>query len=72
MDLVVYIGILLVIGFIRVNKTQNISEDIGIVDTGATVSRFSDDIPLASNLQLEKEPGAYTLILEELGLLQGR
>ena len=72
MDLVLYICIILIVGFMRVSKTQYISDDIGIIDTGATVSRFSEDIPLASNLKLEKEQGAYTLILEELGLLQGR
>lgn len=69
MDLILYVFILIVIGFIRVSKTQNISDDVGIVNTGATVSRFSNDLPVASNLQLAKEDGAYTLILEELGLL---
>ena len=69
MDLILYVLILIVIGFIRVSKTQNISDDVGIVNTGATVSRFSNDLPVASNLQLAKEDGAYTLILEELGLM---
>lgn len=69
MDLILYVLILIVIGFIRVSKTQDISDDVGIVNTGATVSRFSNDLPVASNLQLVKEDGAYTLILEELGLL---
>lgn len=69
MDLILYVLILIVIGFIRVSKTQNISDDVGIVSTGETVSRFSNDLPVASNLQLAKEDGAYTLILEELGLL---
>lgn len=69
MDLTIYMLCLIVIGFIRVGHTGHISEDQGIVDSGVTTVEGSyEDIPIGQNLGLKKEFGAYTLILEELGL----
>lgn len=68
MDLIVYCAALALIGFIRVSKTQNIPESVGIIDTGAT-STISCELPIGSNLALIREPGAYNIILEELGLM---
>lgn len=68
MDFLLYIAITLVIGFIRVSSTKDVADSIGIVSTGATVTADCD-LPYSSNYELVKEPGAFTLILEELGLL---
>ncbi len=69
MDLIIYMLILLMVGFTRVNRTASISEDEGIADTGVTVVQTAyEDLPIGQNLGLLKEEGAYTLILEELGL----
>lgn len=70
MDIFIYVAILVIMGAIRVGKTSQVSEDSGIVDTGATVIMSGyDDIPIGGNLALKKERCAYTLILEELGLM---
>lgn len=68
MDLIIYCVVLALIGFLRVGQTSNISNDESIVETGATVS-VDYDIPVGQNLAMLKESGAYTLILEELGLI---
>jgi hypothetical protein len=70
MDLIIYCVIIAIIGFVRVGRTAQVSEDEGIVETGATVTSSTyDDLPIGQNLQLFKEPGAYTLILKELELI---
>ena len=70
MDCLIYCLILAVLGFIRVTQTASISDEEGIVDTGATViSQEYDNIPIGDNLALVKESGAFSLILEEFGLL---
>lgn len=68
MDFLIYMSVLGLIGFVRMNKTKDVTESIGIVSTGATVT-VDCDLPYASNLALVKEPGAFTLILEDLGLI---
>lgn len=67
MDFLVYLSILALIGFMRVSKTQTVSEEFGIVDNGATTT-VSCNLPIGDNYELMREYGAYTLILEELGL----
>jgi hypothetical protein len=67
MDLFVYCGILVILGIIRVNQTKTVSESVGITQTGGTI--VDCDLPIGSNLSLIREPGAYTIILEELGLM---
>lgn len=68
MDLLLYCLILFIAGTVRVNKTKNISELDGIVaSVGTTTAECS--LPVAENLHLIKEQGAYTLILMELGLI---
>lgn len=68
MDFLIYIAVLAFIGFVRMNKTRNVADNIGIVSTGATVT-VNCDLPYSSNLALVKEAGAFTLILEDLGLI---
>lgn len=70
MDLVVYLILLVGLGAVRVSQTGFLPEDEGIADTGATVVASAyEDIPIGQNLELYKESGAYTLILEELRLI---
>lgn len=69
MDLLVYMAVIVIVGFLRVGTTARVSDDVGIVDTGATVIMASEDLPIGQNLALLKEAGAYTLILEDLGLI---
>lgn len=68
MDCLIYAAILLIIGFIRMNATQNVSDSVGIVDNGITTT-IDCELPYSSNYELIKESGAFTLILEDLGLI---
>lgn len=67
MDAIVYGLIIGLVGLIRMSQTKNIPESAGITDIGIT-STVDCELPVASNLSLTMEYGAYTLILEELGL----
>lgn len=70
MDLIIYCVILALVGFMRIGQTAQVSDDEGIVDTGVTtISSAYEELPIGQNLALKKEDGAYTLILEELGLI---
>lgn len=70
MDLLIYCAILAILGFVRIGQTSRISEDEGIAETGATVLvQEYDNIPIGDNLALNREYNAFTLILEELGLM---
>lgn len=67
MDVLIYTILLIVLGLHRFNQTKDVSETVGIVETGVTVT--SDcELPVASNLGLIKEAGAYTLILDQFNL----
>ena len=66
MDLFIYLGILVVLGFSRVNATSNVSDEVSIADT-TTVPNC--DLPIGNNLQMSREVGAYTLILRQLRLM---
>lgn len=68
MDLIVYCGILFLIGVVRVGRTSSVPDSVGIVSTGGTTT-IDCDLPIGSNLRLIREPNAYTIILEELGLM---
>ena len=67
MDLIVYCLFIGLVGLIRVNSTKSVPQSAGITDMGMT-STIDCELPVASNLALNIEYGAYTLILEELGL----
>lgn len=67
MDILIYCAVIATIGFLRVSGTSQVADTVGIVNTGATVTADCD-LPVASNLELIKEDGAFTLILEEFGL----
>ena len=66
MDLIVYVIVLAILGAVRVRGTVNVSDSVGIVDTGTTT--LVNDLPIGDNLMMYKEPNAYTFILYELGL----
>lgn len=68
MDLIIYCFIILVVGMIRVGKTREVPDSVGITNNGST-STVNCELPIGGNLALIKEPGAYTIILEELGLM---
>ncbi|MBR3598675.1 MAG: hypothetical protein IKL53_02230 [Lachnospiraceae bacterium] len=67
MDFIVYLILIGLIGFGRVTQTREVSDSVGIVDNGITTT-IDCELPIAQNLAMVKEPDAYTLILEELGL----
>lgn len=67
MDLIVYCAVLLVLGLARVRATRDVSDSVGIVETGGTIT-VNCELPIGQNLALIKEPYAYTIIIKELGL----
>lgn len=67
MDFLIYLAVLTAMGYFRFYKTKDVSDTVGIVSSGTTVTAECE-LPIASNLALKKEEGAYTLILEEFGL----
>lgn len=69
MDALLYLGIIALIGCVRVNQTKDIANNVGIIQTGSTI-KVKQDIPVGNNVTLYREAGAYTLILEELGLIK--
>lgn len=68
MDLIIYCGVLAILGIVRIGRTQDVPESVGITSSGETTT-INCELPIGSNLGLIKEPGAYTIILEELGLI---
>lgn len=67
MDLILYCLVIGVVGLVRQSKTRNVPDDVGVVSMGGTVS-MDYDLPVGNNFLMWKEPEAYTLILQELGL----
>lgn len=67
MDAIVYAILIIALGLYRFSQTKDVSESVGIVDTGATVT-CDCELPVAANLGLVKETGAYTLILDQFNL----
>ncbi len=68
MDFIIYLVVLLLMGFIRVRKTSMVSEDEGIVDTGVDTIEICS-LPISQNLELKRDPNAFLLIPKQLGLL---
>lgn len=70
MDLIVYIIVITVFGFIRMSAKQTVQEKYSIIGDGVTVDSqvTSGDLKIGSNLRLLRDKDAFTLILEELGL----
>lgn len=68
MDLLIYCGVLLVLGMTRVGKTRDVSDSVGIASTGGTTT-IDCELPIGSNLGLIRERDAYTIILQQLGLM---
>lgn len=67
MDLIIYCAVLFILGAMRINQTKDVSDNVGIVDMGDT-STVDCSLPIASNLSLQKDPMAYTIILKEFNL----
>lgn len=68
MDLIVYCGILLMLGVVRVNKTSSVPDSVGVAGNVGTTTADCE-LPIGQNLELIKEPEAYTIILKEFGLM---
>lgn len=70
MDLIVYIVIITVFGFMRMSAKQTVQEQYSIIGDGITVDSevTSGDLKVGNNLRLLRDKNAFTLILEELGL----
>ena len=66
MDLLIYGVVLCTIGYMRMKQTSNVSDSQGIVSTGSPVIEVA--LPVGDNKGMYREYGAFTLILEELGL----
>lgn len=66
MDFLLYIGVLVILGLSRVNKTRDVADDVTIAtEPVVTIS----ELPVAANLGLKRGFNAYTFILEELRLM---
>lgn len=68
MDLIAYLAVLAMYSVIKLHKNIDIDMPVQNSITGMVQSIPTSDLPLSSNLMLIKEEGAFTLILEELGL----
>ena len=70
MDLLVYTLILVAVGFIKMNK-KSVSLPTPSSGTNIEMGTIVDvDIPIGNNLRLMREPEAYTLILQQFGLMR--
>lgn len=70
MDLLVYTLILVAVGFIKMNK-KSVSLPTPSGGTNIEMGTTVDvDIPIGNNLRLMREPEAYTLILQQFGLMR--
>lgn len=70
MDLIIYIIVISVFGFMRMSAKQTVQEQYSIIGDGVTVDSqvTASDIKIGNNLRLVRERDAFTRILEELGL----
>lgn len=70
MDLIVYVIILSVLGFLKMRAKQTVQEQYSIIGDGVTVDTqvTSGELKVGTNLRLLRDKDAFTLILEELGL----
>lgn len=64
MDFILYLIIILIGGFLKMEQTKNVSEDEGIASTSYTV--VNNDIPIGDNLGLKREPNAFMLIVNDM------
>lgn len=70
MDLIIYVIVITVFGFIRMNAKQTVQEQYSIIGDGITVDTevTASELKIGNNLRLLRDKNAFTLILEELGL----
>ena len=67
MDSIGFILIMLCIGLYKI-KFVKADESI-VTQPGEAIVEIASDMPIGNNFDRLREDGAYTLILEELGLL---
>lgn len=68
MDVILYFAVLILMGVARISATKDVADSVGIVEAGEPMTA-SIELPIASNLELKRDPEAFTLILVELGLV---
>lgn len=71
MDLILYVVVLLCIGFYKMNassKTPANAKQMLASESFTEGTVQIVDLPIGNNLRLYKEPEAYTLILQQFGL----
>lgn len=76
MDMLVYIFIILIVGFGKVYSTRSVSSEASIVNDNpilesAEVSMW-ENLPVGDNLRLVRDPYAYHYILYDLGLEEAK
>lgn len=69
MDLIIYCIILAAIGVMRITSTRDVPDSVGITDSCSTTT-INCELPVAQNLELKREENAFTIILEQLGLMK--
>lgn len=67
MDLIIYILVLIAVGFLKVKNVTTATPDV-LVTAPCEAVQETASLPIGRNLSLDKETDAYTLIIEELGL----
>ena len=67
MDLIIYLAILVIAGFVRSIATKDVVETAGIVDSGG-VSASIDTIPIGNNYALRRYQHSFMEIVVGLGL----
>ena len=67
MDSLIFLLIMLCVGLYKMKFGK--AEESIVAAPGEAVVEIASDIPIGNNFDRLKEEGAYTLILEELGLL---
>lgn len=70
MDLIIYVIVITVFGFIRMSAKQTVQEQYSIIGDGITVDSevTASELKVGNNLRLLRDKNAFTAILEELGL----
>lgn len=70
MDLILYVVVISVFGFMRMSAKQTVQEQYSIIGDGVTVDSqvTAGELKVGNNLRLLRDKNAFTLILEELGL----
>lgn len=68
MDFIVYLAIISVMCLLKMHAPIEDAMPLDVTPETYTSAVVSHDISIGNNYQLYREPGAYTLILEEFNL----